>query len=86
MLTMESKITVFSTTDPAELGYGTSTGKWKKVNGEVMSMKEALGSFARLSKELGKDVRFAISYQHDGKEIDVADIAEVVASDHKSKK
>ena len=86
MLTMKSKIKVCWTTDPAELGYGTPTGKWKKGIGEVMSMKEALGFLVKLSKKLGKDVNSAISYQCDGREVTRAEIAEVVANDRKSKK
>lgn len=86
MLTMKSKIKVCWTTDPAELGYGTPTGAWKKDTGEILSMKEALGFLVKLSKQLGKDVNLAISYQCDGREITRAQIAEVVANDRKSKK
>lgn len=85
MLTIKSKITVYWTTNPAEMGYGTPTGEWKKGAGESMSMKEAIGFPAKLAKKLG-NATFAVSYQHDGKEIERSEIAEVVANDRKSKK
>ena len=86
MLTMKSKIKVCWTTDPAELGYGKPTGQWKKEDGEILSMKEALEFLVKLAKKLGKDVNSAISYQCDGHEVTRAEIAEVVASDRKPKK
>ena len=84
-LTMRSKIRIYWTTNPADMGYdGRSTlgesGAWKgpKAKYELCSMRKALSFNGDLGHRVGQGTYRAISYQHDGQEVSIEEIRDVV--------
>jgi len=85
-LTMRSKIRIYWTTNPADMGYdGRPTlgkmGAWKGPNAQytLCSMRAALRFADELDKKVGSGTNKMISYQHDGQEITRSDINDIVA-------
>jgi hypothetical protein len=83
---MRSKIRVYWTTNPADMGYdGRPTlgekGAWKgpKARYELCSVRKAVGFRASLDRLIGQGVYRMVSLQHDGEEIALSDLQELVA-------
>ena len=85
-LTMRSKIRVYWTTNPADMGYdGRPTlgemGAWKgsKAKYELCSVRKAASFAHQLEQRIGQGVYKMISYQHDGAEVNRSDLEEMVS-------
>ncbi len=85
-LTMRSKIRVYWTTNPADMGYdgkptGGEMGAWRgpKATYELCSVRKAAGFAYELEQRIGQGVYKMISYQHDGAEISRSDLEEMVS-------
>ena len=87
-LTMRSKIRVYWTTNPADMGYdgrptnGRKDG-WKgpRATYELCSMRKAAGFSYELGQRVGQGTYRAVSYWHDGAEIPLSDIISVIEND-----
>ena len=83
-LTMRSKIRVYWTTNPGDMGYGGrptggEMGAWKRGSGyELCSVRKACRMSHELERMFGVGVSKMISYQHDGFEIDKRELEELV--------
>jgi hypothetical protein len=84
-LTMRSKIRIYWTTSPGDMGYDYrptlgENGAWKgpHANYELCSMRKALSFSFDLSKKIGTGTYRMISYQHDGREVALEEIRDVV--------
>lgn len=89
-LTMRSKVRVFWTTNPADMGYaGTPTGgepeRWKNpvyADYELCSMRKALDFNYQLGQQIGQGTYRKIAYFHCGREIERDDIEYCVGLDY----
>ena len=84
-LTMRSKITVYWTTNPADLGYdGTPSygekGAWRNHDGKTMSLRKAAKYPDTLNKLIGQGVYRAICYKNKGREVAYNEIMDVITS------
>lgn len=84
-LTMRSKIRVYWTTNPADLGYdGLPTngkhGGWKGGDAryDLCSMRAAERFNYKLGQRVGPGTYRAVAYYHDGHEIMLGDIKDVI--------
>ena len=74
-LTMRSKIRVYWTTNPGDMGYGgkptgEKKGDWKRGSGyELCSVRKAANFKNELDRRVGVGTYKMISYQHNGDEI-----------------
>ena len=84
-LTMRSKIRVYWTSNPADMGYGGvpsggKAGTWKTGKRfELCSVRKAASFDDNLSHFVGPGVHKAISYQHNGIEVDLSALRDMVA-------
>ena len=85
-LTMRSKIRVYWTTNPADMGYdGQMTlgerGAWKGPTAtyELCSVRRAARFAYELEQRIGQGTYRMISYQHDGAEISRRELEEMVS-------
>ena len=85
-LTMRSKIRVYWTTNPADMGYdGQMTlgemGAWRgpKATYELCSVRKATRFAYELEQRIGQGTYRMISYQHDGAEISRRELEEMVS-------
>jgi len=82
-LTMRSKITVYWTTNPADMGYdGTPSygekGEWKNRDGKTMGINRAANFTSELSKTIGQGTYRAICYKNAGREVSRSEIQDVI--------
>ena len=85
-LTMRSRIRVYWTTNPADMGYdGKPTlgemGAWKgsKAKYELCSVRKATRFAYEIEQRIGQGTYRMISYQHDGAEISRNELEEMVS-------
>jgi len=82
-ITTRSKITIFWTTNPADLGYdGTPSygikGAWKLRGGKTMSLKKAIDFPDELTRRISQGVYYSICYKHNGLEVARSDLQDVL--------
>ena len=85
-LSMRSKIRVYWTTNPADMGYGGEYSygekegwKGKKARYEICSVRKAADFSWKLDKKVGQGIYRRICYKHNGKEIELDDLKMLVA-------
>ena len=76
---MRSKIRVRWTTNPADLGYEGRKSSWKMDKGEIMSLRKAYNFNDELGRRVGEGTYRAVAYFHNGVEISLHDIRDVIS-------
>ena len=80
---MRSKIMVYWTTNPANLGYDGEPSDWQNQNGELMSLRKAYDFPWELSKRIGPGTYHAICYKHNGRIVSREEITDVLGEERK---
>ncbi len=77
-ITTRSKIAIRWTTNPADMGYDGTPSAWLESTPEMRSPKGAIQFAHELSQRIGHGTYRRISYQHNGREVSIGELEDVV--------
>jgi|WetSurMetagenome_2_1015567.scaffolds.fasta_scaffold11614_10 hypothetical protein len=79
-LSMRSKIRVYWTTNPGDMGYGGPTSDWngKSATYELCSVRKAVNFDYELSQRIGQGTNRKILYIHDKQQVFLEELQEVL--------
>ena len=78
-MTSRSRISIRWTTDPANMGYGGNPTDWKNGKPDTLTSPRLALSFpGKLAQKIGPGTYHLISYTHNGVEVSLAQLEDVV--------